>query len=113
MPTPDLHDVEKDLNQVTWTTPELATPPPSPNFHTTPTGGRLSIERCNVHGPPTWREFIGTRLELMTHRPRVRYLDLQANVVIEENLKLMGINGWKAVVNDRVNWRRISPRVSQ
>ncbi|GFY00548.1 hypothetical protein TNCV_2139451 [Trichonephila clavipes] len=26
--------------QVTWTTPELV--PPSPNYHTTPTGGRFS-----------------------------------------------------------------------
>ncbi|GFU59710.1 hypothetical protein TNCV_3186711 [Trichonephila clavipes] len=26
--------------QVSWTTPELA--PPSPNYHTTPTGGRFS-----------------------------------------------------------------------
>ncbi|GFX01394.1 hypothetical protein TNCV_4736351 [Trichonephila clavipes] len=26
--------------QVTWTTPEVA--PPSPNYHTTPTGGRFS-----------------------------------------------------------------------
>ncbi|GFX17436.1 hypothetical protein TNCV_1494501 [Trichonephila clavipes] len=26
--------------QVTWTTPELT--PPSPNYHTTPTGGRFS-----------------------------------------------------------------------
>ncbi|GFU79338.1 hypothetical protein TNCV_2138611 [Trichonephila clavipes] len=26
--------------QVTWTTPEMA--PPSPNYHTTPTGGRFS-----------------------------------------------------------------------
>ncbi|GFW93181.1 hypothetical protein TNCV_3333411 [Trichonephila clavipes] len=26
--------------QVTWTTPELA--PPSPNYHSTPTGGRFS-----------------------------------------------------------------------
>ncbi|GFY02859.1 hypothetical protein TNCV_3507391 [Trichonephila clavipes] len=26
--------------QVTWTTPELA--PPSPNYHTIPTGGRFS-----------------------------------------------------------------------
>ncbi|GFU36558.1 hypothetical protein TNCV_2898121 [Trichonephila clavipes] len=26
--------------QMTWTTPELA--PPSPNYHTTPTGGRFS-----------------------------------------------------------------------
>ncbi|GFV91011.1 hypothetical protein TNCV_1248951 [Trichonephila clavipes] len=26
--------------QVTWTTPELA--PPSPNYHTTPTGGHFS-----------------------------------------------------------------------
>ncbi|GFW73174.1 hypothetical protein TNCV_484001 [Trichonephila clavipes] len=29
--------------QVTWTTPELA--PPSPNYHTPPTGGRLSFRQ--------------------------------------------------------------------
>ncbi|GFV83644.1 hypothetical protein TNCV_3612181 [Trichonephila clavipes] len=29
--------------QVTWTTPELA--PPSPNYHTTPTGGRFSSQQ--------------------------------------------------------------------
>ncbi|GFW30178.1 hypothetical protein TNCV_1054891 [Trichonephila clavipes] len=29
-----------NYGQVTWTTPELA--PPSPNYHTTPTGGRFS-----------------------------------------------------------------------
>ncbi|GFU05740.1 hypothetical protein TNCV_1005221 [Trichonephila clavipes] len=35
-------DGPRHLNhgQVTWTTPELA--PPSPNYHTTPTGGRFS-----------------------------------------------------------------------
>ncbi|GFT06470.1 uncharacterized protein TNCV_3356031 [Trichonephila clavipes] len=59
--------------QVTRTTPELA--PPSPNYHTTPTGGRLSNERFNVHRCPTQRDFSGTRLELMTRWPRVRYLD--------------------------------------
>ncbi|GFU30575.1 transposable element Tcb1 transposase [Trichonephila clavipes] len=35
--------------QVTWTTPELA--PSSPNYHTTPTGGRFSsrqIERASL-----------------------------------------------------------------
>ncbi|GFU71989.1 hypothetical protein TNCV_2999721 [Trichonephila clavipes] len=35
--------------QVTWTTPELE--PPSPNYHTTPTGGRFSsrqIERASL-----------------------------------------------------------------
>ncbi|GFU57403.1 hypothetical protein TNCV_3635821 [Trichonephila clavipes] len=31
-------------------TPELA--PPSPNFHTTITGGRLSLDRFNEHWPP-------------------------------------------------------------
>ncbi|GFW37908.1 uncharacterized protein TNCV_4631101 [Trichonephila clavipes] len=35
----------------------------SPNYHITPTGGRLSSS------------FSGTRLELMTRRLRVRYLD--------------------------------------
>ncbi|GFV61456.1 hypothetical protein TNCV_2937981 [Trichonephila clavipes] len=33
--------------QVTRTTPELA--PSSPNFDTTPTGGRLSHDRFDVH----------------------------------------------------------------
>ncbi|GFT13488.1 integrase catalytic domain-containing protein [Trichonephila clavipes] len=34
--------------QVTWTTPELA--PPSPNYHTTPTGGiELELARLNVN----------------------------------------------------------------
>ncbi|GFU91501.1 hypothetical protein TNCV_2542691 [Trichonephila clavipes] len=35
--------------QVTKTTPKLA--PSSPNFRTIPTGGRLSIDRFNVHQP--------------------------------------------------------------
>ncbi|GFT49293.1 hypothetical protein TNCV_4582871 [Trichonephila clavipes] len=59
--------------QVTKTTPELE--PPSPNFLTSHTGGRLSLDRFNVHRPPTRRVFSGTRLELMTRRPRLRYLD--------------------------------------
>ncbi|GFY22662.1 hypothetical protein TNCV_2179231 [Trichonephila clavipes] len=33
--------------QVKRMTPELASP--SPNFHTTPTGGRLSVDKFNVH----------------------------------------------------------------
>ncbi|GFU85018.1 hypothetical protein TNCV_1552821 [Trichonephila clavipes] len=35
-------------------TPELETP--SPYFHTTPTGGRLSLARLFVHRPFTWQE---------------------------------------------------------
>ncbi|GFU24013.1 hypothetical protein TNCV_3332261 [Trichonephila clavipes] len=49
-------------------TPELV-PLPSPNFHTTPTEGRLSIGRFNVYRLPTRRVFSGTRLELMTLQP--------------------------------------------
>ncbi|GFW66583.1 uncharacterized protein TNCV_3841221 [Trichonephila clavipes] len=36
--------------QVTWLIPELA--PPSPNFHTTPTGVRFSLDISNVHRHP-------------------------------------------------------------
>ncbi|GFV12117.1 hypothetical protein TNCV_1796041 [Trichonephila clavipes] len=36
--------------QVTRTTPETAHP--SPNFHTTPTGGRLSLNRYHAQRPP-------------------------------------------------------------
>ncbi|GFS73311.1 hypothetical protein TNCV_4711911 [Trichonephila clavipes] len=46
------------LGQLTKTTPKLA--PPSPSFHTTPTGGPLSIGRFNVHLLPTRRVFSGT-----------------------------------------------------
>ncbi|GFW08049.1 uncharacterized protein TNCV_2978171 [Trichonephila clavipes] len=58
--------------QVTWTTPELA--PPSPNYHTTPMGGRFSSRRFNMHRCPTRRVFSGTGLELMTGQTPVRYL---------------------------------------
>ncbi|GFX35380.1 hypothetical protein TNCV_101871 [Trichonephila clavipes] len=44
--------------QVTRTTPELAAP--SPNYHTTPTGGRLSLDRFNMHRSPTRRVFSST-----------------------------------------------------
>ncbi|GFW61252.1 transposable element Tc1 transposase [Trichonephila clavipes] len=42
-------------------------------YHATPTGGRL--DRLRGHHFPTQRIFRGTRLELLTLRPRVRYLD--------------------------------------
>ncbi|GFT68801.1 hypothetical protein TNCV_684521 [Trichonephila clavipes] len=35
---------------VTWTTPELA--PPSPNYHTTPTGDVSALDRFSVHRCP-------------------------------------------------------------
>ncbi|GFT16039.1 hypothetical protein TNCV_3315781 [Trichonephila clavipes] len=47
-----------DHGQVTSTTPEMA---PSPNYHTTPTGGRF--DTFNVHRCPTLWVFIDTRLE--------------------------------------------------
>ncbi|GFT09175.1 hypothetical protein TNCV_4106061 [Trichonephila clavipes] len=51
--------------QVTRTTPELTLP--SPNFHITPTGGRLSLDIFSVHRSSTRRVLSGTRLELMIH----------------------------------------------
>ncbi|GFX78571.1 hypothetical protein TNCV_30111 [Trichonephila clavipes] len=50
--------------QVTWTTP------PSPNYHTTPTGGRLR------------RAFNDTGLEFVTRPATIRYLDHSATAAI-------------------------------
>ncbi|GFW00720.1 hypothetical protein TNCV_2304931 [Trichonephila clavipes] len=52
-------------------TPELE---PPPDFRTTPTGARLSIDRFNVHRRLTRRIFSGTRIELITCGLRVHYL---------------------------------------
>ncbi|GFX03968.1 hypothetical protein TNCV_4678721 [Trichonephila clavipes] len=38
-----------NYGQVARTTPEME--PPSPNFPTTPTGGRLSLDKFDVHQP--------------------------------------------------------------
>ncbi|GFW60967.1 putative DD41D transposase [Trichonephila clavipes] len=62
-----------DHGQVTWTTPEQA--PPSPNYHTTPTGEDVSaLDRFNVHRCPTRRVFSGTGLDPVTKQATVRYL---------------------------------------
>ncbi|GFW44635.1 hypothetical protein TNCV_4481801 [Trichonephila clavipes] len=61
-------------SQVTRMTPDLT--PLSPKFHSTPKGGRLSIDRFNV--ALTQRVFSGAWLELMKRMPRVRYLDYYA-----------------------------------
>ncbi|GFU13451.1 hypothetical protein TNCV_937621 [Trichonephila clavipes] len=58
-------------------TPELA--PPSPNYHTTPTGGRFSFSGTgrqiyHVHRCPTRRVFSGTGLELVTKPATIRCL---------------------------------------
>ncbi|GFV53800.1 hypothetical protein TNCV_1592231 [Trichonephila clavipes] len=58
------------------------------------TAGCSLIFVCE-HGP-----LQGTRSR---ERPPLRWLDN-----VEKDLKLMGINGWKAIVTDSVNWRRIS-----
>ncbi|GFT00636.1 hypothetical protein TNCV_141811 [Trichonephila clavipes] len=42
-------DGTRSFEPWTRTTPELA--PSSSNFHTTPTGGHLSLDRFNVHQP--------------------------------------------------------------
>ncbi|GFV43781.1 hypothetical protein TNCV_4609391 [Trichonephila clavipes] len=72
--------------QVTRTTPELA--PSSPNFHSTPTGGYLSLDRFNVHRSSTRRVFSGTWIKLMTRRPRVRYLGHSAAAPMEISEKI-------------------------
>ncbi|GFV42286.1 hypothetical protein TNCV_3165171 [Trichonephila clavipes] len=53
--------------QVTRTTPELVNP--SPNFHTSPMGGRFSLDRFIAVLPPLHG---GSSAVLMTRLPRVR-----------------------------------------
>ncbi|GFX11613.1 uncharacterized protein TNCV_5141881 [Trichonephila clavipes] len=57
--------------QVTWTTPELATPSP-----TTPHQRQdvSALDRFNVHRCPTRRVFSGTGLELLTKQATIRCL---------------------------------------
>ncbi|GFX15369.1 hypothetical protein TNCV_3302981 [Trichonephila clavipes] len=69
--------------EVTRTTLEKPFTPFSPDFHTTPTGGHLSLDRFNVHCPPPYMG--GSRLELIIRRSRVRYLDHQATAAIQES----------------------------
>ncbi|GFU05477.1 uncharacterized protein TNCV_3291191 [Trichonephila clavipes] len=58
--------------QVTWTTPELA----SPLLTTTPHQREdiSALDRVNVHRCPTRRVFSGTGLELVTRQSTVRYV---------------------------------------
>ncbi|GFU43385.1 hypothetical protein TNCV_3222531 [Trichonephila clavipes] len=53
-------------DQVTRATSQLA--PSTPNFHTTPTGKHLSLDRFNVYQLSARRVFSSTRLELMRRR---------------------------------------------
>ncbi|GFX25873.1 hypothetical protein TNCV_2640171 [Trichonephila clavipes] len=59
-------------------TPELASP--SPNYHTTPTGGHLSSRQISVYRCSTRRVFSGTGLELVTKPDTIRYLYNSATV---------------------------------
>ncbi|GFT46740.1 hypothetical protein TNCV_1316921 [Trichonephila clavipes] len=63
--------------QVKRTTSKLARL--SPNFHTTPTGGRLNLA---LPSSTRW-VFSGTRPELLTRRPRVRYLGQMRKMTLE------------------------------
>ncbi|GFW20168.1 uncharacterized protein TNCV_2321091 [Trichonephila clavipes] len=56
--------------QVTWTTTELAPPPPT--YHTTPHQREdvSALDRFNVHRCPTRWIFRGTEIELMTYLPQ-------------------------------------------
>ncbi|GFT79503.1 transposable element tcb2 transposase [Trichonephila clavipes] len=47
---------------------------PSPNYHTTPTGGRFSYHKFSMNRCPTRRVFSGTGLELVTKPAMIRYL---------------------------------------
>ncbi|GFW94561.1 hypothetical protein TNCV_4246021 [Trichonephila clavipes] len=76
--TTDIVIVNHD--QVTRTNPELT--PPSPDFHTTPNKGCLVLDIFNMQllyrpcrDPSTGPVFSGTRFELLTRPPRIRYLD--------------------------------------
>ncbi|GFW65801.1 putative mariner transposase [Trichonephila clavipes] len=51
---------------------------PSPNFHNTPTEGRLNYDRFNVLHPSTRRVFNSTKLKLISLRPRDLYFDHKA-----------------------------------
>ncbi|GFX08389.1 uncharacterized protein TNCV_3268781 [Trichonephila clavipes] len=54
-------------DQVTWTTPELASPLLTTTPH--PREDVSALDRFKVHRCPTWRVFRGTGLELMTCLP--------------------------------------------
>ncbi|GFX49451.1 hypothetical protein TNCV_3342291 [Trichonephila clavipes] len=43
---------------------------PSPNYHTTPTGGRLNSQQINEHHSLTRRVFNGSGLDLMIWQPQ-------------------------------------------
>ncbi|GFV81777.1 uncharacterized protein TNCV_1056661 [Trichonephila clavipes] len=70
--------VTSNHGQVTWTTPELA----SPLLTTTPHQREdiSALDRFNVHRCPTRRVFSGTRLELVTRQATIRYLYHSATV---------------------------------
>ncbi|GFX86164.1 uncharacterized protein TNCV_2560461 [Trichonephila clavipes] len=72
--------------QVTWTTPELA----SPLLSTTPHQREdvSALDRFNVHRCPTLRVFSGTGLELVTRRATIRYLYHSATVACIRLTKL-------------------------
>ncbi|GFW05340.1 hypothetical protein TNCV_3358591 [Trichonephila clavipes] len=59
-------------DQVMRMAPKLAAP--SFDFHTSSTERRLSFDRFNMPRSLTRRVFSDTGLELMTNRPRARYL---------------------------------------
>ncbi|GFY11780.1 hypothetical protein TNCV_1529721 [Trichonephila clavipes] len=69
--------LETDLVIFTWPSDEDDTRAgtTSPNFHTTPTEGRLSLDGFNLKPAPS------ARLELMTRQPRVRYLALATKLL--------------------------------
>ncbi|GFW57904.1 uncharacterized protein TNCV_1418511 [Trichonephila clavipes] len=89
-------------SQVTWTTPELATPSP-----TTPRQREdvSALDRFNVHRCPTRRVFGGTGLELVTRQATIKYLYHSATAATIFDVSFDNITSPK-------QWRNIHSRIA-
>ncbi|GFW19884.1 putative transposable element [Trichonephila clavipes] len=103
--------------QVTWTTPELA--PPSPNYHTTPTGGL----RAFLYRSPTRCQVIYSQFSLAIHQndhqARRRFVEWAQNeiaVVPDFHKRILfsdeahfWLNGYVNKQNCRI-WSEVNPQ---
>ncbi|GFV37843.1 uncharacterized protein TNCV_2662561 [Trichonephila clavipes] len=90
--SPQLHEdflatdhVILNHGQVTWTTPELASPLPATTPHLREDVSALDI--FNVHRYPTRRVFSGTGLELVTRQATIRYPYHSATAATNRNFE--------------------------
>ncbi|GFX72904.1 transposable element Tcb2 transposase [Trichonephila clavipes] len=88
--------------QVARTIPELVLL--SPNYHTIPTGGRLNLDRFNVHRPLARRVFSGTRLAghesitLTTRLPRSQKNSRKSQAMCSSLVVVLQVTSCKGVV---------------